>query len=336
MKIDTQCEGYVLKIADILKVILQGDQDKIEEQQVVNDKPVSTYMREFKWNASKYRSDKSIGALTEQLNKEGNSLESDVRTKFNQYNSIRGQLQQYQRRATGNLSTKHLGEVVRKEHVLTGSEYMETLFFAVPTSHVREWEKTYESLTQMVVPRSSAKISEDKEFALMNVVVFKKFASEFTNKARELKFIPRDFTYDREELQKAHRDYEEASKNEKKLWGEVLRLARAAFGDAFQAWMHLKAIRIFVESVLRYGLPPKFECAVVKPHKKTSTQIKKALDSEYSYLGGEQFQDKKSKKNSKIRGGQEGLEESVNALEGSLGIDSDYSPYVVFSINWDD
>lgn len=336
IKIDSACESYVLKIADVLKNILQGDMDKVQEQQVVNDKSVTSYLTNFTWNTGKYRTDRSIGDLQDALNREGSSLENDVRTKFNQYNSVKSQLQQYQRRATGNLSTKHLGEVVRKEHVLTGSDYMETLFFAVPLNHVQNWEKSYESLTQMVVPRSSTKISEDKEFALFNVVVFKKFSQEFTNKARESKFTPRDFKYDKEEMQKARKQYEEAVQNEKKLWGEVLRLGRAAFGDAFQAWIHIKALRVFVESILRYGLPPKFACALVQPRKKQEKQLKKLLDDKYSHLGGSQFGEKKNGKKPKIRGGRDGLEESVNAVEGSLGLDDEYSPYVVFGINWED
>ncbi|CCG81567.1 Vacuolar ATP synthase subunit c [Taphrina deformans PYCC 5710] len=334
IKVDTQCEGYVLKIADVLRNILQGDQSKINEQQVVNDKSITSYLKSYTWNVGKYRTDRSIGDLIEILNKEGSSLENDVRTKFNQYNAVKGQLQQYQRRATGNLSTKHLGEVVRKEHVLSGSEYMETLFFAVPINHIKEWEGKYESLTQMVVPRSSTKISEDQDFALYNVVVFKKFAQEFVAKAREAKFTPRDFTYDKEEVQRAKKEYEEAGSTEKKLWGETLRLGRAAFGDAFQAWTHVKALRVFVESVLRYGLPPKFGCAVVRPKKKQEKQIKKVLDDAFAHLGGRQFVEKKNSKKDKVRGGQDGLEESVSAVEGSLGLEDEYSPYVVFAINW--
>lgn len=336
VKIDSQCEGYVLKISEILKSILQGDQNKIDEQQVINDKSVSAYLRSYSWNTGKYRTDKSIGELVDILNHEGSALENDVRTKFNQYNNVRGQLQQYQRRAMGNLSTKHLGEVVRREHVLSGSEYMETLFFAVPVNQVKDWEKTYETITQMVVPRSSTKISEDKEYALYNVVVFKKFAQEFANKAREMKYIPRDFTYDKEEMQRARQEYEEASANEKKLWGESLRLGRAAFGDAFQAWIHIKALRVFVESVLRYGLPPRFGCALVQPKKKQEKHIKKILDETFAHLGGSQFVENKTSKKQKVRGGQEGLEESISAVEGSLGLDDEYLPYVLFGINWND
>ena len=36
------------------------------------------------------------------------------------------------------------------------------------------------------------------------------------------------------------------------------------FNVAFTAWIHVKALRTFIESVLRYGLPVNFQAAVVK------------------------------------------------------------------------
>lgn len=44
----------------------------------------------------------------------------------------------------------------------------------------------------------------------------------------------------------------------------LVRLCKANFGEVFAAWMHVKALRVFVESVLRYGLPPDFQPMVVK------------------------------------------------------------------------
>jgi len=41
-------------------------------------------------------------------------------------------------------------------------------------------------------------------------------------------------------------------------------MAKSAFSDTFQAWLHLEALRIYVESVLRYGLPPEFVSAVIQ------------------------------------------------------------------------
>ena len=37
------------------------------------------------------------------------------------------------------------------------------------------------------------------------------------------------------------------------------------FSEAYRAWIHLKTIRVFVESVLRYGLPPKMVAMLIKP-----------------------------------------------------------------------
>ena len=39
------------------------------------------------------------------------------------------------------------------------------------------------------------------------------------------------------------------------------------FGEVFSAWVHIKAIRLFVESVLRYGLPANFAAALIQPGK---------------------------------------------------------------------
>ena len=51
--------------------------------------------------------------------------------------------------------TKSLNDVVDESDVIVGSEYMQTLLVVVPKSLYREWEKSYERLTEMVVPRCS-------------------------------------------------------------------------------------------------------------------------------------------------------------------------------------
>ena len=45
---------------------------------------------------------------------------------------------------------------------------------------------------------------------------------------------------------------------------ELLRLCRTNFSEAFQLLVHLKVVRVFVESVLRYGLPAHYVGVVVK------------------------------------------------------------------------
>lgn len=52
----------------------------------------------------------------------------------------------------------------------------------------------------MIVPRSSSLITQDQDYGLFNVTLFKKVVDEFKLHAREKKFVVRDFTYNEEEL----------------------------------------------------------------------------------------------------------------------------------------
>ena len=66
---------------------------------------------------------------------------------------------------------------------------------AVPKNSMDQWQSSYESLTQMVVPRSSECIAQDEEYALFNVTLFNRVLDEFSNKAREQRFLVRDFKW---------------------------------------------------------------------------------------------------------------------------------------------
>jgi V-type H+-transporting ATPase subunit C len=55
------------------------------------------------------------------------------------------------------------------------------------------------------------------------------------------------------------------------------------YGDAYVAWMHIKVIRVFVEAVLRYGLPVDFTAVLYKVHQNKEGDLMNALDK---FLGG--------------------------------------------------
>lgn len=52
----------------------------------------------------------------------------------------------------------------------------------------------------MIVPRSSQLITQDSDYGLFTVSLFKKVIEEFKLHAREKKFIVRDFVYNEEEM----------------------------------------------------------------------------------------------------------------------------------------
>ncbi len=64
----------------------------------------------------------------------------------------------------------------------------------------------------------------------------------------------------------------------------MLKLSRINFSEAYQILAHLKTIRLFVESVLRYGLPADYAGCIVRPEPKSAVKTLRTLSSHYNYL----------------------------------------------------
>jgi V-type H+-transporting ATPase subunit C len=195
---------------------------------------------------------------------EVNSIDNDVRTKYNQYNSIKTNLQTLTRKQTGSLATKSLVSVVNPKQLVQSSDYIETHLVAVPSSSVKDFVKSYETVSPMVVPRSANGIASDDEYTLYTVTTFKKHSREFLHGCRDKKWVPRDFKVKEGGKEAEQKELDKVTAEEKRLWGETLRLGRTGWSEAVMIWVHVLVLRVFVETVLRYGLPLDFVSALVK------------------------------------------------------------------------
>lgn len=166
--------------------------------------------------------------------------------------------------SSGNLGTKSLTALVDPSLLIQDSDYLETHLIAVPNQMTKDFLKTYETVAPMVVPRSSVRIDADGEFTLYAVATFKKHSQEFIHKCREKKWIPRDFQFKEGGKEAEQKEVERVAKDERRLWGEALRLSRTGWGESVMVWIHVLALRVFVETVLRYGLPLQFVCGLVR------------------------------------------------------------------------
>ncbi|KAI8082637.1 uncharacterized protein B0P05DRAFT_636660 [Gilbertella persicaria] len=324
VKHDTVFEQSVNKLADTLNNLLKGQQANLQDHLLVNDKPIDQYISTFTWNSMKYRIDKSLQETTQTLSQEVTAIDNVMKNKLNLYTQNKNALMTLQRKQTGNLSVRSLNGIVKKQHCVLNSEFLTTLIVAVPKSLYKQWNNRYETLTDMVVPRSSVKIDEDEEFGLFTVTVFQRVVDEFCHKAREEKFIPRDFTYDEDALQTQKRELEEAIATEREQQAELLRLAKTNFGETFAAWLHLKALRVFVESVLRYGLPPDFASVTILPKPKFEKKVDETLVAQYGRLGGVHGQANKNESHDEL------LDHDLQSVN-----DSSYRPYVQFELEFE-
>ncbi|NXD88364.1 VATC1 ATPase, partial [Halcyon senegalensis] len=213
-----------------------------------------------------------------------NQIDNDLKARASAYNNLKGNLQNLERKNAGSLLTRSLADIVKKEDFVLDSEYLVTLLVIVPKLNYNDWVKQYETLAEMVVPRSSNVLFEDQDSYLCNVTLFRKAVDDFKHKAREYKFMVRDFQYNEEEMKADKEEMNRLSTDKKKQFGPLVRWLKVNFSEAFIAWIHVKALRVFVESVLRYGLPVNFQAMLLQPNKKTMKKLREVLYDLYKHL----------------------------------------------------
>jgi V-type H+-transporting ATPase subunit C len=96
---------------------------------------------------------------------------------------------------------------------------------------------------------------------------------------REKRFILRELNYDATKTGGVKGAIERASADLKQCKTSTIRWCQSHFGEVYSAYLHLKVVQAFVESVLRYGLPVDFTCFFVKPDPKQEKETKTKLTS---------------------------------------------------------
>jgi len=318
-KLDTFVEQITRKVSNYLGEVLEDQRDKLGENLLANGVDLATYVTQFRWDMAKYPIKQSLKNLSDIISKQVSQIESDLKTKSAAYNSLKSSLQSIEKKQVGSLVTRNVADLVKKEHFVLDSEYLVTLLVVVPLSNINDWNNKYEKMTDMIVPRSSQLIYQDNDHALLSVSCFHKVVDEFKQKARENKFLVRDFTYDEEQLKSGKNELTKLHTDKKKQFGPLVRWLKVNFGESFTAWIHVKALRVFVESVLRFGLPVNFQGMVLLPQKKQTKKLRDTLNELYFHLDS--------------AGGIGGGEELPSGLAG-FG-QGDYYPYVYYKMNID-
>jgi len=283
-KLDSFCEQISRKVAQYLGEVLEDQKDKLQENLLANGMELGSYLTRFQWDMARYPIKQSLKNISDIIAKQVTQIDTDLKSKASTYNNLKGNLQAMERKQTGSLLARNLGDLVKKDDFVLDSEYLTTLLVVVPKSMYADWAAKYEKLSDMVVPRSSRMLCEDNEYGLFSVTLFQKAVDEYRHRCRENKFVVRDFTYNEEELNAGKNEITKLTTDKKKQFGPLVRWLKVNFSEAYTAWIHVKALRVFVESVLRYGLPVNFQAMVLRPTKKTSKRLKEVLNQLYSHL----------------------------------------------------
>lgn len=104
----------------------------------------------------------------------------------------------------------------------------------------------------------------------------------FAKVLREKRYMVREnFTFDPAQQGKAAMAMEQLQVEVDNMRSGLTRWCKTHYGEAFVAWMHIKVIRVFVESVLRYGLPVDFTAVLYKVSQGKDVLLVGALDKEF-------------------------------------------------------
>jgi len=279
VKFNTLIESTVMKLRrQFLELSrLEGARNE-PEGLTVDGLSVREYLENFIWEEAKYPTNRPLRETVEKIQETVAKIEDDMKVKVGEYNHVKGALSAIARKTAGSLAVKDLSGIVKAEHILE-TDYLTTLFVVISKFSFKEWQQNYEKLNPFVVPRSTSVVTEDHEFMLVTVVLFSKEADNFKMAARTKGYQVRDFTFEETETE-AQKENLEAMKtdaaNKKRLLEEW---CTTSYGEVFGAWIHMLVIRLFVESILRYGLPPSFVAGIIEARPKVEKKLRTILQT---------------------------------------------------------
>lgn len=259
-----------------------------------------------------------------------------MQTRSTDFTQAKTALQALLRKHGGSLAVRDLSDVVPRNK-LVSTENITTLVVVVSKTSQEEFLSNYEDMTEFVVPRSAEQVAEDKDYVAYMVVMFRRVVDEFKVAARARSFQAKEVAAASLELLAA--EGEEGSDataagvsngkgssagmtdNEATLArltqdmeskrAALIQWCLASYGEAFSSWIHVTAIRLFVESILRYGLPPQFMPVLMRPLPKHQAALRKLMAANFGAVGGQYF----------------------TSEPGGGGAGEDLFPYVSFTLN---
>ncbi|KAK6127815.1 hypothetical protein DH2020_013540 [Rehmannia glutinosa] len=317
----------------------------------VDGVPVDSYLTRFVWDEAKYPTMSPLKEIVDGIHVQIAKIEDDLKVRISEYSNVRSQLNAMNRKQAGRYSDLHecpnslafkyyqpyISRAVslrvtncRRESILVclavrdisnlvkpqdivSTEHLTTLLAVVPKYSQKDWLSTYETLTTYVVPRSSKKLHEDNEYALYTVTLFSRDADNFRTKARERNFQIRDFEYNSETQESRKQEVEKLMQDQETMRSSLLQWCYTSYGETLGFLKCL--VRVFSESILRYGLPPSFLSVVLSPSVKSEKKVRSILEGLCSSSNSTYWKT-----------------EDEGGIAG-FGGDADSHPYVSFTIN---
>lgn len=286
-KLDALLEGTVQKLVGLMEETSGKPRSVVTTFRInqVQEMSPAGYIKNFLWSSAQFDPKESIQALIEKFTQINRSADERVRIVLTEYNDTRNKVTAASRKGEGNLSVRPIRELVaiynRDHQCFVDTDMLITVFVAVPVASQKEWLETYWKINEFVCPQSNRVVAEDKEYVLNSAVLFRKVMDDFKATCRKKRYVIREVDAGDDLSSAELKELQQKAEKEKK---SLYTLLWQQYCVCYVAWIHLKAVRVFVESLLRYGLPPRFISVVLQVPPNKDAEIRKRISQVYPDL----------------------------------------------------
>lgn len=144
-----------------------------------------------------------------------------------------------------------------------------------------ERKKAHEKMMSQpgAIPNSERYLeAEDQDGnQLWRLTCMKEQVVDYIKCMKKAGFLCQDFTYDAVQYTENQKLKSQLEVDLKNLNIKIMNVCFFNFQELFQALLHLKIMRTYVDGVLRFGIPPKFFMGIIKPGRNQDAKIKTKL-----------------------------------------------------------
>ena len=287
--------------------------------------PLDQLLKRWKWNETMFTSNRSVDDMFRNLVGEVNRSEEDLRTASAEFTEHATRLQNLRRKNEGTLLVRSLDQVgskmalvrsltdykgnqASKTPIYVDTAHLTTILVVVKNTDAEGFEKNYDLKSTYVVPNSCQKLEKDNDYTCYAVTLMRTNLDDYKTATKEKGWHIREFKYNptmREDMKKEASDTIKDYLTQCEQYKDLL---ESKFSHLCSVWLHLKALRIFVESKLLYGIPTEFRSYLVEASMKSIPRIHRELEKVFGDgmdIGDDDAQD----------------------------VENEYHPYVSFQIN---
>ena len=250
---------------------------------------------EFTWDEGKYpNKSKTIADIMHKINEKYTETRKTIKAKTDDYNNSVNDLKlkkKSQNEALTLMKQDYRDLVSRSKNEMKNTDYLCSMLCFVPTGKEKDFEANYMTLADgMVVPYSALRIDrgEDEKMQLYRVIVKKHKKDDFRVQCQsKLRITCKE--YNEDELANKpleEKEIEKLANESTQKKHDLERHAESGYSEVFYALLHLKYLRLYVESCLKYTSGDYYSVMVYTPKEKEqrliSTMIKTFNDTKES------------------------------------------------------